>query len=63
MERKQLFFKIFLNFIFCGISTHFNTIISKTSTLSNGKKKVNQGKSKSANLDFAGLQKKLFSLL
>jgi hypothetical protein len=43
---------IFLEFLFFhGFSTHFTTIISKISTLSN-EKKFNQGNSKSDDPDF-----------
>jgi hypothetical protein len=49
-----------LNFsFFHGFLTHFTTITSKTSILSN-KKEFNQGNSKSADHDFVGCKKGSF---
>jgi hypothetical protein len=48
---------IFRFFFFGGFLTHFTTIVSKTTALSNVKKKNNQGSSESADPGFAGYKR------
>jgi hypothetical protein len=48
---------LFRFFFFGGFLTHFTTIVSKTTALSNVKKKNNQGSSESANPGFVGYRK------
>jgi hypothetical protein len=45
---------LFRFFFFGGFFTHFTAIVSKTTALSNVKKKNNQGSSESADPGFAG---------
>jgi hypothetical protein len=54
MKKKKI--EIFFSY---GFSTHFITIISKTSTLNN-EKKINQSNSKSDDPDFAWCKKSSF---
>jgi hypothetical protein len=48
---------LFRFFFFDGFLTHFTTIVSKTTALSNIKKKNNQGNSKSADPGFVGYRR------
>jgi hypothetical protein len=48
---------LFRFFFFGGFLIHFTTIVSKTTALSNVKKKNNQGSSESADPSFAGYER------